>query len=123
MIYCSQCGAPNDDNAASCARCGQPVLRPGQVAAAAQAQVVPGERIPNYLVQSILVTICCCLIPGIVAIVYSAQVNGKFQAGDYDGARRCSRLAYIWAWVSFGLGASCLLLYLVFAALGFATSR
>ncbi|MFZ3275199.1 MAG: CD225/dispanin family protein, partial [Lutibacter sp.] len=40
----------------------------------------------NYLIESILVTIFCCLPFGIVGIVFAAQVNAKFDAGDYEGA-------------------------------------
>jgi len=44
----------------------------------------------NYLVQSILVTIFCCLPLGVVGIVFAAQVNSKFAAGDVDGANQAS---------------------------------
>lgn len=64
----------------------------------------PREEIPNYLVQSILVTLCCCLPLGIVAIVYSAQVNSKKDQGDFPGAWEASKKAKTWAWVAFGLG-------------------
>lgn len=59
------------------------------------------EPMPNnYLVWSVLLTVFCCLIPGIVAIVYSASVNSKYYAGDLEGARRASRNAQIWCIVS-----------------------
>ena len=63
-----------------------------------------GARIPNYLVQAILVTIFCCLPFGIVAIVFAAQVNGKLQAGDIAGAQDSSAKAKMWCWISLGLG-------------------
>jgi ribosomal protein L40E len=28
LVYCSKCGAKNEDNAEVCARCGEPLLRP-----------------------------------------------------------------------------------------------
>ena len=58
----------------------------------------------NYLVQSIIVTLCCCIPFGIVAIVYAAQVNSKFQAGDYAGAQEVSRKANFWGWTAFWCG-------------------
>jgi hypothetical protein len=61
-------------------------------------------HVPNYLVQSILVTLCCCLPFGIPAIVYAAQVSGKLSAGDLAGAQEASRKAKMWCWVAFGLG-------------------
>ncbi|MDY3554434.1 CD225/dispanin family protein [Gemmata sp. JC717] len=63
-----------------------------------------GTPPPNYLVQSILVTLCCCLPFGIVAIVYAAQVNSKWQSGDSAGARRASDAAKMWSWIGFGIG-------------------
>lgn len=58
----------------------------------------------NYLVWSVLCTLCCCFVPGIVAIVFSAKVNSRWYAGDKEGARRASRMAEIWIVASFCLG-------------------
>lgn len=66
-MYCRQCGAQNADNAWKCVSCGA-VL---QSAAAAPSPV----KIKNYLIESILVTLLCCLPLGIPAIVFAAQVN------------------------------------------------
>lgn len=63
-----------------------------------------GATVPNYLVQSILVTLCCCVPLGIVAIVYSAQVNGKLAAGDIAGAQEAAKKAKMWGWIAFGSG-------------------
>ncbi|MCI0700061.1 MAG: CD225/dispanin family protein [Planctomycetia bacterium] len=63
-----------------------------------------GSPPPNYLAQSILVTLCCCLIGGVVAIIHAAQVNSKWQQGDYAGARKASETAKMWCWLSFGIG-------------------
>ena len=63
-----------------------------------------GAKIPNYLVQAILVTLCCCLPGGIVAIVYAAQVNSKQTAADIAGAQESSNKAKMWCWISFGVG-------------------
>lgn len=56
----------------------------------------PPQHVPNYLIPSIIATICCCLPFGIPAIVFSAQANGKRQAGDYTGALESARKAKIW---------------------------
>ena len=58
----------------------------------------------NCLVWAILSTLCCCLPFGIVAIVYAAQVDGKYAAGDYQGAVDSASKAKTWCWVSFGIG-------------------
>jgi Interferon-induced transmembrane protein len=67
----------------------------------------------NYLVPAILATIFCCLPFGIVAIVFAAQVNGKYQAGDVAGAQESAQRARTFTFVSVGLGLIVLVLYLV----------
>jgi Interferon-induced transmembrane protein len=66
--------------------------------------VGPPSPPPNYLVQAILTTLFCCLPFGIVSIVFAAQVNSKFSAGDVAGAVNASSRAKLWAWLSFGFG-------------------
>ena len=64
----------------------------------------PASPPPNYLVFAILVTIFCCQLLGIVSIVFAAQVNAKWNAGDHDGALEASKNAKLWAWISFASG-------------------
>jgi len=115
-MYCRKCGFLNEDNAFRCVQCGQELDRVG-------AAVGPVQRIPNYLAQSILVTLFCCVPFGIVAIVYSAQVNGKVQAGDIQGAMASSGKARMWAWLSFGIGFAWVLVYAAIVAIGAATGN
>jgi hypothetical protein len=63
-----------------------------------------GVHVPNYLVQSILVTVLCCWAFGIPAIIFAAQVDGKVRSGDIEGAWRASNQAKVWCWVSFAVG-------------------
>ncbi|HYM62367.1 MAG TPA: CD225/dispanin family protein [Thermoanaerobaculia bacterium] len=79
---------------------------------------VPAGTVPNYLVQSILVTLCCCLPFGVVAVVYAAQVNAKLQAGDLAGARDASDKAKMWSWIGFGLGLLSTLAYIGLMGVG-----
>jgi Interferon-induced transmembrane protein/zinc-ribbon domain len=118
-MFCTQCGANNEDSAAVCAQCGRP-LQPapltGQVVApASQASAV---YVPNYLVFAILATVLCCLPTGIAAIVYAAQVNGKLQAGDIAGAQAASRNAKMWCWISFGVGLALTFIYILLVGAG-----
>ncbi|WP_375002111.1 CD225/dispanin family protein [Aeromicrobium sp. CTD01-1L150] len=50
----------------------------------------PSQPPPNHLAWAILSTIFCCLPLGIVSIVFAAQVNDKWHAGDVAGAQEAS---------------------------------
>ncbi|GAA3507739.1 CD225/dispanin family protein [Actinomadura keratinilytica] len=73
----------------------------------------PASPPPNHLVWAILSTILCCLPAGVVSIVFSAQVNSKWQAGDYQGAQKASDNARTWAIVSAVLGLVVTVAYLL----------
>lgn len=92
-MYCTHCGAERADDALVCPNCQTPVHT-----------FAPPAAIPNYLVQSVLVTICCCLPFGIVALVFAAQVNSKLAAGDVAGAQSASKSARTWCIVAFVAG-------------------
>ena len=73
---------------------------------------------PNYLVWSILTTILCCLPFGIVSIIYAAQVNSKWQLGDFEGAKLSSKNAKVWAWVAFAVGIAGILIWILMIIFG-----
>jgi hypothetical protein len=51
-------------------------------------------------VWAILSTLFCCLPFGIVSIVFAAQVDSKYNAGDYAGSVNASENAKKWAIIS-----------------------
>jgi hypothetical protein len=123
MITCPHCGTSNLDNAAICANCGRALAvppPPSMPESQSQSYTPPpsppgysgytppapysGAPIPNYLVPSILVTLCCCLPLGIVALIFAAQVNSKLAAGDIDGARQASSKAKLFCIIAVVLG-------------------
>jgi hypothetical protein len=68
----------------------------------------------NWLAESILVTIFCCLPFGIVGIINSSKVETKYNAGDYDGADRASAEAKKWTMIGFWIGLVGIGLYMIF---------
>lgn len=120
-MYCSKCGALNDDTAEFCTSCGNSLNRIGSEVSERQI-VKPNEinynnstvknydKVPNHLVWSIIITILSLFLlnflalpAGIAAIVFSTQVDTKLRNGDYDGAVKSSKNAKIWNWVATGL--------------------
>jgi ABC-type Fe3+-siderophore transport system permease subunit len=111
-LNCPNCGTSNLDNAAICINCGRS-LAPG----AANTYTPPppsqpyggapaagGPAVPNYLWQSIVVTLCCCLPLGVVGIIFAAQVNSKLAQGDIAGARDASQKAKMFTMIGFVVG-------------------
>jgi hypothetical protein len=74
----------------------------------------PMPRPKNWLVESILVTIFCCLPFGIIGIVNAANVNGRYDRGDYAGALSASRQAGTWTKTSFFVGLTISILSFIF---------
>jgi hypothetical protein len=76
-------------------------------------QQPPLFRPKNWLVESILVLIFCCLPFGIVGLVYSTQVNAKYDAGDFNGAKDASDNAGKWTKIGFFTGLIVVVLYIL----------
>lgn len=75
----------------------------------------PGQPQPkNWLVESILVTLFCCLPFGIAGIVNASAVNSKYAAGDYMGAQASAAAAAKWTKIGFFVGIGVIVLYVAF---------
>ena len=95
-MFCTNCGHQLSPGMTLCPNCGAHVVTP--------PVMVQMQTIPNYLIQSILVTLCCCMPFGVVAIIFAAQVSTKLAAGDLAGAQQASNTAKMWCWIGFGCG-------------------
>ena len=128
-MNCLNCGTSNLDTASICVNCGKPLASstphsytpPPPPPSAASYGVPPpvGEAIPNYLIQSIFITLCCCLPLGIVAIIFAAQVNTRLAANDIAGAREASAKAKMFCWIGFGIGLAAMIIWMVFGGMAF----
>ena len=74
----------------------------------------------NHLALAIISTILCCLITGIVSIIYSTQVNTKYDAGDYEGAVQASKNAKLWGLIGIFGAAIVTILIIILSLLGVA---
>ncbi len=72
------------------------------------------QRPPKtWLVESILVTLFCCLPFGIAGIVNASKVESKYYAGDVEGANRASAEAKKWTTVGVWIGVAVGILYFI----------
>lgn len=63
-----------------------------------------GPPIKNWLVESILSTLCCCVPIGVIGIIFAAQVNSKLAQGDRVGAEEAAKKAKMFTLIAVGLG-------------------
>jgi hypothetical protein len=77
-----------------------------------------GAPIPNYLWQSIVVTILCFWPTGIPAIVNASRVGSRQAMGDIQGAMDASRKAKKWTIVSLVVGLAVIVLWIILLSTG-----
>jgi len=77
-----------------------------------------GNPPKTWLVESILVTLFCCLPFGVVAIVNSSKVESHFYAGNIEASERASKNAKIWVMWSFFPALAFWVLYLLLMLTG-----
>lgn len=78
----------------------------------------------TWMVESILVTLFCCLPFGIAGIVFASKVSSLYAAGNYEASLQASKDAGKWTKIGFIVGLVVGVIYLIvngavfFAALG-----
>lgn len=106
-MFCPNCGAEVSDSAVFCGKCGVSLNNP------VKRNVVNQIQPKTWLVESILVTLFCCLPFGIVGIINAANVSSKFSVGDIEGAKIASQQAGKWTKWAFWAGLIGGLIYFV----------
>ena len=72
----------------------------------------------NWLVESILVTMLCCIPLGIVGIVNASKVDIFWRMGQREAAHQCSQEAGKWVKISFVVGLIFIGLYFLMVLMG-----
>ena len=67
----------------------------------------------TWLVESILVTLFCCLPFGIVGIVNAAKVNSLYASGNIEAAQQASATAAKWTKLGFIVGIVVIIVYAI----------
>ncbi len=67
----------------------------------------------NFLVWSILSTVLCSPIFGIVAIVYAAKVDSHWYAGRHAESIDAAKKAKLWTFISVGTGIVFTIIYTI----------
>lgn len=80
---------------------------------------IPPLKPNNWLWQSIVATILCCIPFGVVGIIYAAKVDSLYFDGKYGESERVAQKAKMWTLISVGAA----LLYWVLWVIMFATGN
>ena len=87
----------------SCNDCGTGTNSP--VVEAPKDGVTVPVKVSNHMIPAILTTIFCCLVGGIVSIIYASKVNTRLAQGDIAGAQSASKTALGWIIANVVIGA------------------
>ena len=105
---CPRCGTRNEGQARHCIQCGSPLGAMPGIQGIPGMQAMPGmQGMPapsDYMVQSVLVTLFCCLPLGIAGIVKSRSVAKAIALGDMAGAKAASDQVKTLLWIGFAVG-------------------
>jgi len=122
-MFCPKCGSQNSDSAGFCASCGNPLNPTANTNSGTFGAPPPppppmhnpgtGIKPKNWLVESILVTLFCCLPLGVVGIINASKVDSKYASGDYAGAQQSSAEAAKWTKIGFFVGLGVSVLYII----------
>ena len=90
---------------------------PPPITGVAVTMTTPPEIKPpkpkSYLFSAILATLFCCFPLGIVAIIFAIQVDGKYHAGDYQGAKNSSAKAKLFCNISAVIAFVLIVIYII----------
>ncbi|MDQ2985572.1 MAG: CD225/dispanin family protein [Armatimonadota bacterium] len=101
-LYAADAGAPGT---------GSPYETPSNTQFSRPASMPPPK---NYLIESILATVLCCLPFGIAAIVNASKVDRLAYQGDYSGATEAANKAKTFSIVAVIVGLVVNIAYLAF---------
>jgi len=79
---------------------------------------IPPLKPNNWLWQSIVATILCCLPFGIVGIVFATKVDSLYYRGEYDESERVAKKAKMWTTIAFVVGILYLIVWIIMFSTG-----
>ena len=78
----------------------------------------PPLKPSNWLWQSIVATILCCLPFGVAGILFAVKVDSLYFKGQYAESERMAQKAKMWTLVAFGAGLVYVILWIIMAYTG-----
>ncbi len=78
---------------------------------------IPPLKPNNWLWQSIVATILCCNVLGVIGVVYAAKVDTLYYNSKYEEAEKAAKSAKTWTLIALAVG----VIYLVSWGIMFTT--
>ena len=75
------------------------------------------SHVSDYLIWSIITTICCCMPLGLIGVIYSVLGKSDLKAGNHDDAVKKSKIAFWCNLVGLILGLIIFVIYISIASL------
>lgn len=72
-----------------------------------------GTRPHTWMVESILATLFCCVVTGIIGIIYSTKVDRLWNEKKYDEARSAANTSKIMFFIGVGVAGFFIICYLI----------
>ena len=113
-MICPKCGKQYNEDQSICESCNQGLIDNTYNKGGNSAD----KAVSNYMVFSVLTTMCCCVPFGIVAIIYSFKVSKLLSLGDITGATEASKKAKLWIIVALIVGIIVGIIYSILAFMG-----
>ncbi len=82
------------------------------------AEDIPPLKPNNWLWQSIVATVLCCLPFGIAGIIFAVRVDSLYYSGRYGESEQAARKAKMWTIIAFAVGIVYIIVWSVMLYLG-----
>lgn len=92
-----------------------PPLESGNIS---QVDDIPPLKPSNWLWQSIIATILCCIPFGIIGIVFATRVDSLYYSRRYAEAEAAANKAKIWTLIAVGAGIIYLIIWIILMVTG-----
>jgi len=79
---------------------------------------IPPLKPNNWLWQSIVATVLCCLPFGIAGIIYAVRVDSLYYSGRYEESQQAAGKAKMWTIIAFAVGIVYIIVWGVMLYLG-----
>ncbi len=96
----------------------QNIVPPSPLFSSESVDEIPPLKPNNWLWQSILATVLCCLPFGIVGIVFAAKVDSLYYNKRYAEAERAAKNAKTWTLIAVSAGLLYFIIWLILFSTG-----